>query len=61
MMGKFVPLLDSSVETFTIRLALDEGQPVRAGGQKMIEIHGPADLTAETTDAIVNAANSSLL
>ena len=31
------------------------------GGEKMIEIHGPADITAETTDAIVNAANSSLL
>ena len=29
--------------------------------QKMIEIHGPADLTRESTDAIVNAANSSLL
>jgi O-acetyl-ADP-ribose deacetylase len=28
---------------------------------KLIEIHGPADITAETTDAIVNAANSSLL
>ena len=26
-----------------------------------IEFHGPADITAETTDAIVNAANSSLL
>lgn len=63
MMGKFLTLLDSSVETFTIRLALDEGQPVREhpGRQKRIEIHGPADLTAETTDAIVNAANSSLL
>jgi len=28
---------------------------------KSIEIVGPADLTVETTDAIVNAANSSLL
>jgi O-acetyl-ADP-ribose deacetylase len=28
---------------------------------KMIEICGPADITKETTDAIVNAANSSLL
>ena len=28
---------------------------------KAIEIHGPADITEETTDAIVNAANSSLL
>jgi len=26
-----------------------------------MEIHGPADITKETTDAIVNAANSSLL
>lgn len=30
-------------------------------GGKAIEIVGPADLTDETTDAIVNAANSSLL
>jgi O-acetyl-ADP-ribose deacetylase (regulator of RNase III) len=28
---------------------------------KTIEFHGPADITEETTDAIVNAANSSLL
>jgi len=28
---------------------------------KVIEIHGPADITRETSDAIVNAANSSLL
>ena len=28
---------------------------------KVIEIHGPADITEEITDAIVNAANSSLL
>lgn len=28
---------------------------------KVIEIDGPADITAEATDAIVNAANSSLL
>lgn len=28
---------------------------------KSIEIYGPADIAAETTDAIVNAANSSLL
>jgi O-acetyl-ADP-ribose deacetylase len=48
-----VTLLDTGVETFTIRLMLDRG--------KAIEIHGPADITAETTDAIVNAANSSLL
>jgi O-acetyl-ADP-ribose deacetylase (regulator of RNase III) len=31
------------------------------GGDKFIEIVGPADITKETTDAIVNAANSSLL
>jgi O-acetyl-ADP-ribose deacetylase (regulator of RNase III) len=30
-------------------------------GGKAIEIHGPADITQETTDAIVNAANSYLL
>jgi O-acetyl-ADP-ribose deacetylase len=30
-------------------------------GEKVIEIHGPADITEETTDAIVNAANSYLL
>lgn len=46
-------LLDTGVQTFTIRLVLDGG--------KAVEIHGPADITAETTDAIVNAANSSLL
>ena len=31
------------------------------GDQKMVEIDGPGDITKETTDAIVNAANSSLL
>src|ERR1700758_2707804 len=31
------------------------------GDQKIIDIDGPADITKETTDAIVNAANSSLL
>jgi O-acetyl-ADP-ribose deacetylase (regulator of RNase III) len=31
------------------------------GEKKTIEIVGPANITAETTDAIVNAANSSLL
>jgi O-acetyl-ADP-ribose deacetylase len=36
-----------------MRLLLESG--------KTIEIVGPADLTEETTDAIVNAANSSLL
>jgi O-acetyl-ADP-ribose deacetylase (regulator of RNase III) len=48
-----VTLLDTAVQTFTIRLGLD--------GCKAVEIYGPADITAETTDAIVNAANSSLL
>jgi len=41
------------VQDFTIRLVLERG--------KSIEFHGPADITTETTDAIVNAANSSLL
>ena len=31
------------------------------GDQKTIEIQGPSDITESTTDAIVNAANSSLL
>lgn len=31
------------------------------GAQETIEICGPGDITEETTDAIVNAANSSLL
>ena len=31
------------------------------GGDRIIEIVGPADITEETTDAIVNAANSSLM
>jgi O-acetyl-ADP-ribose deacetylase len=36
-----------------MRLVLEQG--------KTIEIHGPADITEETADAIVNAANSYLL
>jgi len=44
---------DAAVQNSTMRLVLDQG--------KAIEIHGPADLTEETTDAIVNAANSYLL
>jgi len=48
-----VTLLDTGVRSLKIRLLLDGG--------KMIEIHGPADITEETTGAIVNAANSSLL
>jgi len=31
------------------------------GNEKIVEIVGPSDITKETTDAIVNAANSSLL
>ena len=46
-------MTDTVVHGFTIRLLLDGG--------KAVEIHGPADITEETTDAIVNAANSSLL
>ncbi len=38
---------------FVVRILLDR--------RKVIEFHGPADITDETTDAIVNAANSSLL
>jgi O-acetyl-ADP-ribose deacetylase len=34
---------------------------IHLGSDKFIEICGPADITQETTDAIVNAANSSLL
>ncbi len=45
--------LDTNVHDFAIRLLLEHG--------KTIEFHGPADITHETTGAIVNAANSSLL
>jgi O-acetyl-ADP-ribose deacetylase (regulator of RNase III) len=48
-----VKALSAAVQNSTMRLMLDRG--------KAIEIHGPADLTEETTDAIVNAANSYLL
>jgi O-acetyl-ADP-ribose deacetylase len=48
-----VTFVDSLAHGFTIRLLLDDG--------KAVEIHGPADITEETVDAIVNAANSSLL
>jgi O-acetyl-ADP-ribose deacetylase (regulator of RNase III) len=41
------------VSEFTLRLSF--------AGERRLEIHGPADITKETTDAIVNAANSSLL
>jgi O-acetyl-ADP-ribose deacetylase (regulator of RNase III) len=45
--------LDTSVQDFKVRILLDHG--------RTIEFQGPADITGETTDAIVNAANSSLL
>jgi len=48
-----VTALDASVQNSAIRLVLDQG--------KAIEIYGPADLTEENADAIVNAANSYLL
>src|ERR1035441_6543684 len=38
---------------FAARLTFSNG--------KTLEFHGPADITKETTEAIVNAANSSLL
>lgn len=38
---------------FVVRLTLEGG--------KLLDFHGPADITRETTEAIVNAANSSLL
>jgi O-acetyl-ADP-ribose deacetylase (regulator of RNase III) len=45
--------LDTGVRDFKIRLVLECG--------RAIEFSGPCDITGETTDAIVNAANSSLL
>jgi O-acetyl-ADP-ribose deacetylase (regulator of RNase III) len=44
---------DTDVRNFAARLLLDCG--------RVVEFHGPADITQETTAAIVNAANSSLL
>jgi O-acetyl-ADP-ribose deacetylase (regulator of RNase III) len=44
---------DSFVQDFTIRLVLKRG--------RMVEFYGPGDITRETTGAVVNAANSSLL
>src|SRR6202041_1348555 len=44
---------DTRVQDFTIRFVLD--------GNKTIEFFGPGDITHETTSAIVNAANASLL
>jgi O-acetyl-ADP-ribose deacetylase len=55
--------LDTGVRDFTMRLVLERGGVAGSGPEvfKAIEFHGPADITRETTDAIVNAANSSLL
>ena len=44
---------DIQVSELALRLFLDH--------EKAIEFHGPADITKETADAIVNAANSSLM
>jgi O-acetyl-ADP-ribose deacetylase len=44
---------DTGLHDFTIRLVLER--------ERTVEFHGPADITSETSDAIVNAANSSLL
>jgi O-acetyl-ADP-ribose deacetylase (regulator of RNase III) len=41
------------VPDFALRVSFDRG--------KILDFHGPADITKETTEAIVNAANSSLL
>jgi O-acetyl-ADP-ribose deacetylase len=48
-----VRVLDTGVREFTTQLVLRRGQT--------IQFHGPGDITSETTDAIVNAANASLL
>lgn len=47
----------------TPHLAYNADIPMRIllSDEKVVEIVGPADITTETTDAIVNAANSSLL
>jgi O-acetyl-ADP-ribose deacetylase (regulator of RNase III) len=41
------------VNDFVVRLSLEGG--------KLLDLHGPGDITKETTEAIVNAANSHLL
>jgi O-acetyl-ADP-ribose deacetylase (regulator of RNase III) len=41
------------VNDFSVRLSFEGG--------KLLDLHGPADITKETTEAIVNAANSSLM
>lgn len=55
--------LDTAVQDYTVRLVLSGGAHggERLIDKKLIEFLGPADITQETTDAIVNAANSSLL
>jgi O-acetyl-ADP-ribose deacetylase (regulator of RNase III) len=45
--------VETSVRDFVVRILLERG--------KTTQFQGPADITRETTDAIVNAANSSLL
>jgi len=49
---------DAVVTNFRARLVLNAH--AEADG-RVIEFHGPADIIQETTAAIVNAANSSLL
>src|ERR1700674_660470 len=44
---------DAGLHDFTIRLVLER--------DRTVEFHGPADITSEAVDAIVNAANSSLM
>jgi O-acetyl-ADP-ribose deacetylase (regulator of RNase III) len=41
------------VDDFAVRLSFERG--------KYLDFHGPADITKETTEAIVNAANSYLM
>jgi O-acetyl-ADP-ribose deacetylase (regulator of RNase III) len=41
------------VHDFAVRVSFEGG--------KLLDFHGPADITKETTDAIVNAANSYLI
>lgn len=41
------------MDDFTVRSSFERG--------KTLDFHGPADITKETTEAIVNAANSTLL
>jgi O-acetyl-ADP-ribose deacetylase (regulator of RNase III) len=45
--------VNTGLPDFVIRLTLERG--------KLLDLQGPADITKETTEAIVNAANSSLL